>query len=88
MRNEDRSVEPRARRMPASAWKLFLVCVPLFTGLYLMLPVDGMSRTIAYPLFGLIAAGVIAVGLAPGGAAVDLGGLPGLARRTGASAAS
>ncbi|MGZ8475033.1 MAG: diguanylate cyclase domain-containing protein [Candidatus Limnocylindria bacterium] len=50
------------RRLPA-AWMLLLVAIPPLVAIYLLLPTDGLARTVAYPVFGIIGAAAILVGV-------------------------
>lgn len=44
-------------------WAVLLVAIPFLIALYLLLPIDGSARTIAYPAFGLIGTAAILIGI-------------------------
>ncbi|HEX7471824.1 MAG TPA: EAL domain-containing protein [Candidatus Limnocylindrales bacterium] len=44
---------------PPAAWVVLLAAIPFLAGFYLLLPPTGLSRTIAYPAFGII--GMLAI---------------------------
>ncbi|HEX2754804.1 MAG TPA: EAL domain-containing protein [Candidatus Limnocylindrales bacterium] len=51
---------------PAWAWRVFAVAAPVFALLYLALPGSGPARTLAYPVFGIVASIAIVVGIRRG----------------------
>ena len=46
-----------------AAWMVVLAAIPFLTGFYLLLPAEGLARTIAYPAYGVIAVAAIMVGI-------------------------
>jgi diguanylate cyclase (GGDEF)-like protein len=53
---------PWRPRVPP-AWTVLLIAVPVMAVFYLLLPVTGVSRTVAYPAFSLIGMGAILLGI-------------------------
>src|SRR4051794_40504941 len=54
---------PVRARPTVTPWAVLLACAPIFAGLYLLLPSSGPARTIAYPVFGIIATIAILAGV-------------------------
>src|SRR5205085_1815400 len=50
-------------RRTVSPWLALLAATPVAAALYLLLPVDGPSRTIAYPMAGIAATVAILIGV-------------------------
>jgi diguanylate cyclase len=56
--------ESRLRAMTAPpAWVVLLMSIPFLAGFYLLLPPSGLPRTIAYPLYGIVATVAILLGV-------------------------
>ena len=52
---------PRATSRLPGTWVVLLCAIPVLTALYLLQPITGLSRTVMYPLYGLVATVVILV---------------------------